>query len=49
VSAVNESGNQLIMQISKYDIWIHVTAVGKVVPVHVMKAYGEGSYSSTHS
>ena len=40
VCAVNESGDQLLVQISKYDIWIHVNAVGKVVPVHVMKAYG---------
>lgn len=40
MSAVNESGNLLIMQTGKYDIWKHVTAVGKVVPVHVMKAYG---------
>jgi hypothetical protein len=38
VSAVNESGNQLIMQINKYDMRIHVTAVGKVVLVHAMKA-----------
>lgn len=37
MSAVNESGNQLIMQTSKYDIWIQATAVGKVVPVHVME------------
>jgi hypothetical protein len=28
------------MQISKYDIWLHVTAVGKIVPVHILEAYG---------